>query len=71
MVLWRNPSPSDLGVTKKQSHNWQKLASLDDDVFERRVADAKRQAVKSVEMTAAERGTAGQGEAGRARSRKL
>jgi hypothetical protein len=44
-----------LGVTKKQSRNWQKLAGLDDSAFEKRVADAKREAVKSVEMSAAER----------------
>jgi hypothetical protein len=42
----------DLGVTKKQSNDWQKLASLDTGAFEKRVGDAKRQAVKSVEMTA-------------------
>jgi len=49
------PKLADLGVTKKQSHDWQKLAALDDEIFEKRVADAKRQAVRSVEMTAAER----------------
>jgi DDE family transposase len=38
----KEPVLADLGVTKKQSHNWQKLAALDDDVFEKRVADAKR-----------------------------
>jgi hypothetical protein len=29
-----------LGVTKKQSHNWQKLADLDEDDFEAKTASA-------------------------------
>ena len=44
----------DLGVSKTQSSRWQKLADLDDEAFEERVQTAKRQAVASVEMTAAE-----------------
>jgi hypothetical protein len=35
----RPPTIADIGVTKTQSSRWQKLASLDDEVFERRVAD--------------------------------
>jgi len=49
------PTLADIGVTKTRSSRWQKLASLGDDAFEKRVADAKRQAVKSVEMTTAGR----------------
>jgi N6-adenosine-specific RNA methylase IME4 len=46
---------ADLGVSKTQSHRWQQLAALDDDVFEARTAAAKKQALASVEMTRAER----------------
>jgi hypothetical protein len=49
------PREEDLGISRIQAYRWQMLASLDDDIFETRVADAKRQAVKSVEMTAAQR----------------
>jgi N6-adenosine-specific RNA methylase IME4 len=49
------PALSDLGVTKMQSSRWQKLGALDDEQFEERAAVAKRQAVASVEATAAER----------------
>jgi N6-adenosine-specific RNA methylase IME4 len=46
---------ADLGVSEIQSHRWQKLAALDEDAFEERATVAKRQAVASVEATAAER----------------
>ena len=49
------PTLDDLGITKTQSSRWQKLATLDDDDFEQRTALAKKQALASVEMTAAER----------------
>ena len=49
------PTLADLGVTKTQSSRWQRLADLDDQAFEARVETAKRQAVASVEMTAAEK----------------
>lgn len=49
------PKLNDLGVTKTQSSRWQKLGALDDRSFEQRAATAKRQAVASVEATAAER----------------
>jgi hypothetical protein len=42
-------------VSKTQSSRWQKLAELDDDERERRIAAAKREAVRSLEATAAER----------------
>lgn len=45
----------DLGVSKMQSSRWQKVGSLNDDEFEARKVVAKRQAVSSVEATAAER----------------
>jgi N6-adenosine-specific RNA methylase IME4 len=45
----------DLGVSKTQSSRWQKLAGLDEGGFEARVAQAKRRAVASIEMTKAER----------------
>ena len=45
----------DIGVSKMQSHRWQKLAALDDAAFEARTALAKKQALASVELTAAER----------------
>jgi len=49
------PSNKEIGITDKQSHHWQRLADLDEEVFEDRVQTAKRQAVASVEMTAAEK----------------
>lgn len=49
------PALADIGVTKMQSSRWQKLGALDEDEFEARKAAAKRQAVASVEATAAER----------------
>lgn len=49
------PALADLGVTKMQSSRWQKLGALDEAEFEVRKAAAKRQAVSSVEATAAER----------------
>lgn len=49
------PKLDDLGVSKTQSSRWQKLAEMDDEAFEERTTTAKKQAVASVEMTAAER----------------
>jgi hypothetical protein len=46
---------ANLGVTKTQSSRWQKLADLPDDKFKQRAVTAKKQAVASVEATAAER----------------
>jgi hypothetical protein len=45
----------DLGISKTQSSRWQKLGEMEEDAFEARTATAKKQAVASVEMTAAER----------------
>jgi N6-adenosine-specific RNA methylase IME4 len=45
----------DLGVTKTQSSRWQHLALLDQEEFEARAENAKREAVRSVEAPAAER----------------
>ena len=49
------PKLSDFGISKTQSSRWQKLADLNEDDFEARTATAKKQAVSSVEATAAER----------------
>jgi phage N-6-adenine-methyltransferase len=43
------PKLEDLGVTKIQSHRWQKLADLDDEVFEATVEAAKTKMVAAVE----------------------
>ena len=43
------PTLSDLGVTKIQSHRWQKLAELDDEEFEEKVEKAKRNHVSTLE----------------------
>jgi N6-adenosine-specific RNA methylase IME4 len=43
------PSLSELGVTKIQSHRWQKLAELDEDEFEEKVEQAKRRQVSTLE----------------------
>jgi hypothetical protein len=50
-----SPSLADLGFSKTQSSRWQKLADLNDDDFETRLAAAKREAVASVESPRAER----------------
>lgn len=49
------PKLKDLGVTATQSSRWQKLGALDDNAFEARAAAAKKEAVSSVDATAAER----------------
>ena len=49
------PQLADLGVTKTQSSRWQKLAELDVETFETRLAAAKRGALASTEMTKTER----------------
>ena len=46
---------SDLGVTATQSSRWQQLALLGQEEFEGRAERAKREAVRSVEMPAADR----------------
>ena len=48
-------SLNDLGISKTQSSRWQKLGALADGDFENRLVAAKKQAVSSVEATAAER----------------
>jgi N6-adenosine-specific RNA methylase IME4 len=45
----------DLGVMKTQSSRWQKLADLPEQMFEERVAHAKRQAIASLDRTAKSR----------------
>ena len=40
----------DLGASKIQFHRWQKLGRLDDDVFEARVAAAKKQAGAAIDL---------------------
>jgi N6-adenosine-specific RNA methylase IME4 len=45
----------DLGVTKMESSRWQRIAAMPELQFEQRVADVKREAIRSVEITAAER----------------
>lgn len=54
-ATFQPPQLADLGVTKQQSHRWQKLGEMDDAAFEQRAAVAKKQAVSSVDATAAER----------------
>jgi N6-adenosine-specific RNA methylase IME4 len=49
------PLLADLGVTKTQSHRWQKLADLDDGDFEQRVEQAKRNARKTAPERAEEK----------------
>jgi N6-adenosine-specific RNA methylase IME4 len=49
------PTNKEMGITDNQSSRWQRLADLDDDDFEGRVATAKREAARSLEATAAER----------------
>jgi N6-adenosine-specific RNA methylase IME4 len=49
------PKLSDLGVTKTDSSRWQKIAAMSESRFEQKVADAKREAIRWVETTAAER----------------
>jgi hypothetical protein len=49
------PTLSDLGITKTQSSRWQASARMPEAQFEAKVAVAKKQAVSSVEATAAER----------------
>jgi N6-adenosine-specific RNA methylase IME4 len=49
------PKLVDLGVTKTESSRWQKIAAMPEPEFEQRVAVAKREAVRSVEATTAER----------------
>lgn len=43
------PKLSDLGVTKKESARWQKLAAMPEEDFERTVAAAKEKAVRATE----------------------
>jgi len=45
----------DMALTKSQSSRWQALARLDEDVYERRAAAAKREAAARVETPAATR----------------
>jgi N6-adenosine-specific RNA methylase IME4 len=45
----------DLGVNKTQSSRWQKLAGLDEEDFDDRVAKVKRETARAVEMTREER----------------
>jgi N6-adenosine-specific RNA methylase IME4 len=49
------PSNKDIGVTDKQSYLWQKLGALAQEDFERRVAEAQKRAVDSIESTSEER----------------
>ena len=46
------PKLSDIGVTKTQSSNWQRLAALAPDVFEERVARGQRKAVNVLDGVA-------------------
>jgi N6-adenosine-specific RNA methylase IME4 len=46
---------ADMGISKIQSHRWQALAEQPEDEFEAAVAQAEKEAVASVERTAAER----------------
>lgn len=45
----------DLGLTKKQSFNWQHLSELAQEDFEKRLAAAQRQAFDSVDLTPEEK----------------
>jgi N6-adenosine-specific RNA methylase IME4 len=49
------PSNEEIGVTDQQSYLWQKLGALAQEDFERRVAEAQKRAVDSIESTAEER----------------
>lgn len=40
---------ADLGVTKKQSHNWQKLAEMPEEAFDAKAATAKKRVVAAVD----------------------
>ena len=46
---------ADLGLTKKQSHVWQRLAEMTDEAFAERLTEARRTAWAAIELTAAER----------------
>jgi N6-adenosine-specific RNA methylase IME4 len=46
---------ADLGLTKKQSHFWQRLAEMTDEAFAERLTVARRTAWAAIELTAAER----------------
>jgi N6-adenosine-specific RNA methylase IME4 len=46
---------ADLGLTKKQSHFWQRLAEMTDEAFAERLTEARRTAWAVIDLTAAER----------------
>lgn len=54
-----NPSGKEglkeLGVTEKQSHNWQKLGAMDDEAFEAKTEVVKKRMVCTADATAAKK----------------
>jgi hypothetical protein len=40
---------SDLGVSKKQSHQWQKIAALDESAFEQKIKTAQKKVIAAVD----------------------
>ena len=45
------PALSDFGLNKKQSHEFQKIASLPDEIFEKEIETAKAETNKRIELT--------------------
>lgn len=47
----KKPTLSDFGINKKQSHQFQKIASMPEELFEEEIAQAKDESEKRIELT--------------------